>query len=447
MKRFFEVIFYTTVCIGMAISTSSFTVISGIFENISGLGATITVLIAVVLCLIIASSVGKLATMFPSSPGIRTYIKKGLSEKWSVFFVFSYLIFIIMIGSVECYLFSSITYSVLGLSPYLTSFLLLGSLVLVNLYGFNIPKNVQIISTSTLVIALAFFGAFGMAKFNQKFPEFINEGLEVSNLSMIPIGLAMAIFLFVGFEWVTPLGFNREAYSRKIPMSMKSAILINGLMYLLLISAFAMAMPSESFLGNTTPQIQFFRELFGPAGHWIAFVISFMAIISTFNAGIMGAARIIYAISREGLLPNWFSKISINRGVPSNSIIAVGLSVMVVSTFVIYANFELVFAAVGSAIICFVYSVLLLSLIKIDNKVTSETAIGIQLLKKAQLVLVLILPLVGLLCLISIEEILLETVISFFLVATLSFFLMNWAIAKKETKKVNKKARKPQLVS
>src|SRR5690242_16729389 len=101
MKKYSEIIFYATFCAGLALGTSSFTLISALFKTSTGWIVVASVILAALFCILIASSIAELASMYPSAPGIRTYLKEAFSNRFSLFFVYLYLIFMVLVAGIE----------------------------------------------------------------------------------------------------------------------------------------------------------------------------------------------------------------------------------------------------------------------------------------------------------------------------------------------------------
>ena len=228
LKQRGEFLFYVSVGAGMALATISFTMLSGLFEAATGGWVVLGMVLGGLMCGVIASSVGELAGMFPSAPGIRTYLKAAFGNRPSLFLVHLYLIFLVMIAGAESYLFSLVVEQVAPGIPHMAVILLLlGGVVLVNLYGLELPRNVQMVTAFVLLAILCVTGIAGLVT-GPPAGGPAPEGLGFSgSAGVLPLVATMAIFLYVGFEWVTPLGLRPSAYERAIPMAMLTAILAN----------------------------------------------------------------------------------------------------------------------------------------------------------------------------------------------------------------------------
>src|SRR2546428_84125 len=106
MKKHIELMFYVSFGAGMAFGTSSFTMMSGLFEITTTIWVVMAICLSGFLCILISSSVAELASMYPSSPGIRTYLKVAFDNRVSLLLVYLYLIFMVLVAGVESYMFA-----------------------------------------------------------------------------------------------------------------------------------------------------------------------------------------------------------------------------------------------------------------------------------------------------------------------------------------------------
>lgn len=372
MKQRGEFLFYVSVGAGMALATISFTMLSGLFEAASGGWVVAGILLGGVMCGVIAASVGELAGMFPSAPGIRTYLKQAFGNRPSLFLVHLYLIFLIMIAGAESYLFSLVVSQVAPGLPHMAVILvLLASVVAVNLYGVELPRNVQIASAAVLLVVLCVTGALGLfsAPAAGAAPaaglRFSGEGGALAIVATLGTAATMAMFLYVGFEWVTPLGLRPSAYERAIPRAMLTAIAVNTVACALFAAGMASMLTRDAITHTTIPQVPYLSALLGRAGVGLAVGISCLACISTFNAGIMGSSRLIFALTREKLLPQWAGTINPETGAPRGAVLFMGALAAVSAAIVVALDAPLLAALIGSAIIAFVYAAFMLAVLRL----------------------------------------------------------------------------------
>lgn len=360
MKNVFEMAFYVSVAAGMALGTSSFLVLAGAFQSLPWPLVLAAVLGAMGFCIALASPIAELASMFPSSPGIRTYVKQAFGDRASLFVVFVYLTFVVLAAGAEAYMFSrAVTEVVPAAPPLAVGVGLILIIALVNSIGVTPSRGSQVVTTGILSLAVVTLGLGGLLATPRVDPMPLVE--PTASLGQLPAVVGLGIFLFVGFEWVTPLGFGPKSYARKIPASMPLGILLNGALYTVFIVGVGRQLTSTEIGGSMTPQVSLATIVFGAVGRWGVLVLCAAATASTFNAGVMGGARMIYALGRERRLPLWCARFDVDRGVPHGGVLLLTLLTLASTSIIIVAELQLAAAILASALVCAVYGVLVLS--------------------------------------------------------------------------------------
>jgi amino acid transporter len=306
--------------------------------------------------MLLSSSIAELASMYPSSPGVRTYLKVALPPRTSLFLVYLYLIFMIMVAGIESYLFALVVRQLFPHLPALAVVItLLVCTVVVNLLGLELPRGVQMFTTTALILSVLFLGVAGAAPHLGN----LHWGANMFSghpLSQISDALGSAVYLFIGFEWVTMMGFSAKSYERKIPISMPLAILTNIVAYCIFAMALAARMSTDAVTASAIPQLPYFVQMFGPRGAYVGLALSILAIVSCFNAGVMGGSRLIYALAREGNFPKSWGTLSLTTGAPIGGVLVLGVLATIASVIIVSFELEEVAAVVGSGIVCCVYA-------------------------------------------------------------------------------------------
>jgi ethanolamine permease len=212
---------------------------------------------------------------------------------------------------------------------------IIGFTIVVNLFGLELPKTMQIVTTLLLIVLIMTLGVVGITR-GAELPA---AGEGWAQAAKVPAAIGMAVYLFIGFEWITMLGMRPDSYKRTIPLSMPLAIATNVVAYSLCAFGFWRMLPHATIVAGTTPQIPYFTALLGPTGPYLALGISFLAIFSTFNAGVMGGSRLIYALTREGILPGWCAKMN-ERGAPVGGILTLGSLAALIAVIVVTWRLE-----------------------------------------------------------------------------------------------------------
>lgn len=149
----------------------------------------------------------------------------------------------------------------------------------------------------------------------------------------IQAGAAIIFFAFIGFDSVSTTAEECKNPSRDMPIGIIGSLLISGLVYVA-VTVVVTGMVKYTELSGVADPLAYIFEKHNL--HWLAGIISFGAIIATTAALLVfqvGQPRIIMAMSRDGLLGPWFSKVHPKYLTPSNATIVTGLMVALPAGF------------------------------------------------------------------------------------------------------------------
>jgi amino acid transporter len=440
-----EFAFYLSVGVGMALSCSSFMMIAGLFEVTSLLWILVALVLGCVFCGALALSIGELAGMYPSAPAIVTYFKAAFGDRIALVFIYLYLVFIVLIAGVESYLFGLVAEAVVpGLPPLAVVVVLLVSVVVANLFGLELPRLIQMVLTAAAVVVILLLGVLGAARDPGATADALGAGDISSSLLLVPAAIGLTVFLFMGFEWVTPVGLRPDAYRRKVPWAMPVAVAVLFVAYSLFLLGIGATLPRSAFEDELIPQVPFFADVLGDTGKYLAGVLSLSAIVSTFNAGMMSASRLIYAVARQGHLPRWAASIRPTTGAPLGAVLLLG-SLGLCSAFVVGGlGLQLVAAVIGAAIICVIYAGYMGSALRLRARdperprpFRSPVPSAVQ---KGVIGLLLI---IGVASLFSLPDRIPEAVVGVALAATVAIVLSGWSIRRTSQAAVPSRAPSP----
>jgi len=163
-----------------------------------------------------------------------------------------------------------------------------------------------------------------------------------------------------GYDTLTTAAEEAKNPQRDLPRAILLSLGISMTLYIA-ITLVLTGMVSYTELGTDAPVAHAFQAL---GMKWIGAAISATAIASILSvifAFMLGAARIWFALSRDGLLPGWFAKVHPRYGTPHRPTIALGLfTAIVAALFPLGEVAKLVNIGVLSAFIVICSAVLLL---------------------------------------------------------------------------------------
>lgn len=190
------------------------------------------------------------------------------------------------------------------------------------------------------------------------------------------MAIAVSIFLFIGFEWVTPLSEEADDRRYGIPRAMPIAISILAICYIVFTLMMIIYVPLAQLKGNPVPHMIFARILGGRTTIIIIGLISILASLTSFNAGIMGISRLVYALAREKALPKWLSRIHLTYATPWTALIFLFLLTLCFSLIVALTGQYLIPILLAATIECLIYAVIGLVVIRLRKVQPSTHAVS-----------------------------------------------------------------------
>ena len=181
-------------------------------------------------------------------------------------------------------------------------------------------------------IVIAFSG-FDANNFTPFFNTDNSKGM--AGMAGVAAGAGLVFFSFIGLDTVATAGGEVKDPTRSVPIGILSALAIVTIFYLLVAFAAVGAQPAHMFEGQEAGLAVILQNVTGSA--WPALVLSAGAVISVFSVTLVtiyGQTRILYAISRDGLIPKTFQKVNARTQAPVSNTIIVSMVVGLVAALV-----------------------------------------------------------------------------------------------------------------
>ncbi|MBN2542702.1 amino acid permease [bacterium] len=197
--------------------------------------------------------------------------------------------------------------------------------MMINLYSVKHAGRLQNIMVLGLIGLLVVYIFFGFHNVNvHRYAPYIPYGFGSL--------LATAGLVFISYGGLTKIASLAEEIKdpgRNIPLGMLLSLVIVSILYALVVAVTVGLLPAEQlgvmkdgqFSGSLTPISTGASVFMGTPGLIIMAIAAVLAFVSTANAGIMAASRGPLAMSRDGLLPGFFSDVHCKYGTPYKSII------------------------------------------------------------------------------------------------------------------------------
>jgi basic amino acid/polyamine antiporter, APA family len=157
-----------------------------------------------------------------------------------------------------------------------------------------------------------------------------------------PLGIAgigaaasMIFFSFIGLDAVSTAGEEVENPRRTLPLAIIFALVIVTSLYVLVALSAVGAQPWTRFEEQQAGLVVILREITG--AHWPSLVLSIGAVISIFSITLVviyGQTRILFAMGRDGMLPELFYQVDPRTLTPVQNTIIVAAFIALLAAFV-----------------------------------------------------------------------------------------------------------------
>ncbi len=196
------------------------------------------------------------------------------------------------------------------------------------------------------VAVLVFFIVVGLTGWNSdNFANFAPFGL-----SGVVSGAGIIFFSYVGMDAVATAGDETKNPKKTMPKALISALLIITTVYVLVAVAALGAQPWEEFEGQDAGLSAILENIVGST--WPGTVVAAGAVISIFSVtlvSIYGQSRILFTMSRDGMMPKLFQDVNPRTLTPVKGTIVVSVVIAILAGF-IPINFLAEMTSIGTLV-------------------------------------------------------------------------------------------------
>lgn len=349
---------------GLTLATSTFVAAVQVASFLAGNSAWMAILTGGCLCLLAAACFSELNGQLPSAAGIRLYFSKAFNDQLALTISILYMVVIMSVVGAESYVLANVLSLAVPFFPPLFWIILMFFIVTaLNIRGIKIAGNFQDVITYGLIGSLVILSFLAFRQVNFQ----VDSLLQVGSAGGLVQAIAVGVFLFVGFEWVTPLA-EEVTDSRLISRGMLIAVGILSVTYALFTVAMTVSVERGTLVSSPVPQVIFAQKILGRFGLFWIVILSIAASITTFNAGLLSVSRFVYATAREHALPAVFSKISMRYFTPWVAILTVLTVGLGVSITVLLTGKYLVIVNIAAAMESIIYVLAGLAVLALRKK-------------------------------------------------------------------------------
>ena len=146
-------------------------------------------------------------------------------------------------------------------------------------------------------------------------------------------GAAIIFFAYIGFDAITTAAEEVKNPKKTFPIAILGSLIISTILYIAVSGVLNGIAPYYMFKETAAP-VAFALNIVGI--HWADIIISIGAlcgITSVLLVSFFGQSRVFFAMSRDGLLPEFFSRLHKDFRTPTNGILIVGIVASVIAAF------------------------------------------------------------------------------------------------------------------
>jgi len=361
--KIWDLVFYGIVLIQPIAPVGIF----GIAQKISRGHVSTAVLAAMAAMMLTAFSYGRLAAIYPSAGSAYTYVSRGFNPHvgslvgWAM--VLDYLVIPILNTVYPALTFKRLFPEI----PYAAwAVLIVGITIFLNLLGirFTARANEVLLAVVSVVVVAFFYSAVRYLLHFQgpggllSLQPFYDP--KTFDFGALRTATSLSALTYIGFDGVTTLSEEVENPRRAVPVATVLVCLICGILSTLEVYLGTRVWPDY----NTFPHLETaFIDVCLRVGGMVLFqamaVVLIVACIGTGLAGVAGAARLLYGMGRDDLIPRtFFGRLDSKRNVPALNVMVIGFLTLIGSLIISYEraaellNFGAFLAFMGVNVTC-----------------------------------------------------------------------------------------------
>jgi len=310
LKRSLGLSSLIAICVGMVVGQGPLiTILQGV--GINATGFFVVMVIAFVIALGYVFTFSELALMMPKAGGISTYTEVAIGHLPAIIVTIAgYLGLAIFAGAADLFLLDYVmdtlypnTFSHFGLWIYVI-------IIILNILGIEVFATVQNLLAFIMLAALFIIGITGVSSSEVQDIPFDNLFSGLGSLDWNILSLTvLAVWAFLGMEFVCPLVEETKQPEKNLPKAMIISCFILLLVYGLIALAGYHKVPSEELVGSSIPHWVLVKSIFGENARILMAVLAITAAATCFSTGTASISRMLYGMAKNNQLPSVFGLI------------------------------------------------------------------------------------------------------------------------------------------
>jgi len=284
--------------------------------------------VAMVVAAFTALSYAEMGSRFPKSGGVAYFVHRAFRTDWLSTLV-GWLMFctcVISMATISRAFAGYVLAVAPGIPDWLIVLSLFAGLTFVNFRGMKESSALNIVCTTLEVsglIIVILISSFFLLGGNAETLATSSPPTQAIGWREVVAGAALAFYAFIGFEDVVNVAEEVKNPERNVPRAIVIALGIAGVIYILVAWLSVQVLDPATLAASKAPLLDVVRRAQPNFPPVIFTIIAAFAVLNTALLNFVTASRLIYGMSREGLLPAWFSKLHPERSTPYRTFLVI----------------------------------------------------------------------------------------------------------------------------
>ncbi|KAB8320769.1 amino acid permease [Tolypothrix campylonemoides VB511288] len=303
----------------------------GKIAGLSGSLVWVSFLTAMTVAALTALSYAELGSRVPQSGGVATFIHRAFRKDWLSILV-GWLMFctcLVSMATLSKAFAGYLNAFAPGIPAWLIILALFSGLAFVNFRGMQESSALNIFCTAlevsglviVILVSTLFIIGGGAGAGNSAASSVPNA--QAIGWTAIVQGAALAFYAFIGFEDIVNVAEEVKNPERNVPRAILFALGIAGVVYVLVSWLATNVLSPAALAGSNAPLLDVVRR---SQPNFPAVVFSLIALFAVLNTALLNfvtASRLLFGMSREGLLPAWLGKLHPRRATPYRTLLII----------------------------------------------------------------------------------------------------------------------------
>jgi len=332
LRRNISLIMVTFYGLGTIIGAGIY-VLVGKVAGAAGVFTPAAFLVAALLAAFTAFSYAELVSRYPRSAGEAVYIERAFNWPGLARFIG---LMIIAIGVVSTATLAN------GFVGYLDRFIELPdwltiSVLLIGLgalAAWGIKQSVIFASLLTIVeiigLAIVLWAARDVVIDLPAHTHTLLPDANALSWQGVLLGAFIAFYAFIGFEDMVNVAEEVKDASRTVPIAIVLALVITSALYVVVAMTAVAGLPLDQLANSEAPLADMYTHFSGQPATVIV-IIGLLSVLNGILVQVIMATRVLYGMSAQGWLHQWFSRVHIGTRTPLNSTLVVTVIVLIMA--------------------------------------------------------------------------------------------------------------------